>query len=96
MSYRCPHDTRVRLGSTNYASRAAQDFHDMMTAGTTVRGMRILPAGSPDAACDSAAPVSVKNMPAYAHSFTRGQTGARIATAPSSSHVPRIVAKYVG
>ena len=33
--------------------------------------------GSPDAACDSAAPLSAKTMPAYAHSFARERLGAR-------------------
>jgi hypothetical protein len=77
---------------------AARDrsVQDTATAPSATNGTSILLTASPAAACDSAAPLSAKNIPAYAHSFTRGSSGATIAVAPSSSHVPRIVANYVG
>ena len=51
---------------------------------------------SPETPREIAAPLRSKIIPAYAHSFKRGNRGATIATAPRIFHVPRIVEKYLG
>ena len=58
--------------------------------------MTTLLALPPTAAKDSAAPVSSKTVPAYAHSLRRGRPGASRAAAASSLQSPRMERRYVG
>ena len=58
--------------------------HEATARAANIRVTMMCQAASPQAACDAAAPVRSKKVPAYAHSLRRGKRGANKAMAPST------------
>src|SRR5262249_12837938 len=85
---------RVSGPSPAFESRrsAGLSAHDAMPNIQNTSGVDHVLIGdqSPASMCDATAPEKWKQVPAYAHSLSRGNAGAMIAAAASISHPPRM------
>ena len=61
-----------------------------------ITGMIVVAKGSPEEACEAAAPSKRIVNPAYAHSLSNGVRGRSRATTPDSLAIPKIVIMYAG
>lgn len=74
-------------------SRADLSAHEAIATASSTSGPSARVGSSGTATCEMAAPLRSKKMPAYAHSFSRGNRGASSAGTASSFQMPSRVAR---